>query len=54
MNESYTSKRAKSKIVDMLVDSRTLRDERKRCVSIHVGTRWYRAPEVSLMERSYD
>ena len=26
----------------------------KRCMSIHVGSRWYRAPEVSLVEKQYD
>lgn len=23
-------------------------------MSIHVGSRWYRAPEISLIERQYD
>ena len=23
-------------------------------MSLHVGSRWYRAPEVSLIERQYD
>lgn len=23
-------------------------------MSIHVGSRWYRAPEVSLVEKQYD
>ena len=26
----------------------------KRCMSVHVGSRWYRAPEVCLVERQYD
>lgn len=26
----------------------------KRCSSIHVGSRWYRAPEISLVEKQYD
>ena len=25
-----------------------------RCVSNHVGSRWYRAPEISLIEKQYD
>jgi len=27
------------------------RKEEKRRVSIHVASRWYRAPEVALLER---
>jgi serine/threonine protein kinase len=23
-------------------------------MSLHVGSRWYRAPEISLVEKSYD
>ena len=30
------------------------RKEKKRCVSMHIGTRWYRPPEISLCERQYD
>ena len=26
----------------------------KRYMSIHVGSRWYRAPEISLVEKRYD
>ena len=26
----------------------------KRLMSLHVGSRWYRAPEISLVEKSYD
>jgi serine/threonine protein kinase len=26
----------------------------KRIMSLHVGSRWYRAPEISLVEKSYD
>ena len=26
----------------------------KRELSVYVGTRWYRAPEISLVERRYD
>jgi serine/threonine protein kinase len=27
---------------------------KKRSLSVHVGTRWYRAPEISLLEKQYD
>ena len=26
----------------------------KRCLSNHVGSRWYRAPEINLLEPHYD
>ena len=34
--------------------SREERMEEKRAVSVYVGTRWYRAPEIQLVERKYD
>jgi serine/threonine protein kinase len=27
---------------------------KKRSLSVHIGTRWYRAPEVVLLEKQYD
>ena len=33
---------------------RARRKKMKRNVSIHVGSRWYRAPEVCLLEPQYD
>ena len=27
---------------------------KKRSVSTHVGSRWYRAPEISILEKQYD
>mmetsp|Transcript_33678 Transcript_33678/g.52034 ORF Transcript_33678/g.52034 Transcript_33678/m.52034 type:complete len:110 (-) Transcript_33678:550-879(-) len=27
---------------------------RKRCLSSHVSSRWYRAPEICLLEKHYD
>ena len=29
-------------------------NRRKRCLSSHVGSRWYRAPEISLIQKQYD
>ena len=26
----------------------------RRNMSLHVGSRWYRAPEISLVEKQYD
>lgn len=44
--EDYVSKE--------LTKSLTFRKTLKRNISVNVGTRWYRAPEVSLVERQYD
>ena len=41
-------------IATKLTNDRPRRRKLKRCMSIHVGSRWYRAPEVSLIERQYD
>lgn len=38
----------------MLISDRPRRKEMKRVISLHVGSRWYRAPEISLVEKSYD
>ena len=37
-----------------LEDDRDRRRTMKRTVSLHVGSRWYRAPEISLVEKQYD
>jgi mitogen-activated protein kinase 1/3 len=37
-----------------LNNDRGRRKQMKRYMSIHVGSRWYRAPEVSLVEKQYD
>ena len=42
-----------------IIETKLLRnfDQRrrmKRCMSVHVGSRWYRAPEICLVERQYD
>lgn len=44
----------KELISSKLVNQREQRLEKKRALSNHVGTRWYRAPEISLVERQYD
>jgi mitogen-activated protein kinase 1/3 len=28
--------------------------QKKRSISTHVGSRWYRAPEISILEKQYD
>lgn len=44
----------KEYIQSFLTNDRSRRKKMKRYMSIHVGSRWYRAPEVSLVEKQYD
>ena len=47
-------KQQENQISKFLVIDRQRRKKLKRYMSIHVGSRWYRAPEVSLVEKQYD
>lgn len=38
----------KARISEKLEKTKTQRQEKKRSLSSHVGSRWYRAPEISL------
>jgi len=38
----------------ILNSKRVERNDMKRKLSLHVGTRWYRAPEICLVENHYD
>jgi serine/threonine protein kinase len=38
----------------LLLEDRPKRDKMRRHVSLHVGSRWYRAPEISIIEKQYD
>lgn len=44
----------KAVIMNRLLKNLDRRRQLRRCMSIHVGSRWYRAPEVCLVERQYD
>ena len=41
-------------IKDHLIEDQERRNLQKRNMSLHVGSRWYRAPEISLIEKQYD
>ena len=41
-------------ITSLLKKDHAVRKSLKRCSSMHIGSRWYRAPEVCLVERQYD
>ena len=40
-----------SKLSKVLLDDRPRRKNQKRFMSLHVGSRWYRAPEISIIEK---
>jgi hypothetical protein len=41
-------------IKNVLIQDRSWWNEMKRYLSLHVGSRWYRAPEISVVEKHYD
>ena len=51
-DNSEDQKTYKSRISNNLINSRS--QNKERSMSDHMGTRWYRAPEVILMEKKYD
>jgi len=42
------------KLAEVLIADRPRRKNQKRFMSLHVGSRWYRAPEISIIEKQYD
>ena len=42
------------KIKKILDNNKEERSEMRRHMSLHVGSRWYRAPEISIIEKQYD
>ena len=54
-NKMWNDNRKKDRLIsDLLVKDRPRRYNQVRYMSIHVGSRWYRAPEVGLVEKQYD
>lgn len=51
MDESQIRKMVMKKIIK-LKDKEE--ESKRRCLSSHVSSRWYRAPEISLIEHKYD
>jgi serine/threonine protein kinase len=41
-------------LASILLEDRPRRKNQKRFMSLHVGSRWYRAPEISIIEKQYD
>jgi mitogen-activated protein kinase 1/3 len=44
----------KEKIKDELNAHYVIKAKQKRATSIHISSRWYRSPEVCLVEKQYD
>lgn len=54
LKRSDTVERQEQQISQVLLDDRPRRKTQKRFMSLHVGSRWYRAPEISIIEKQYD
>ena len=52
LRENYTEQNIRQQIHQKVQNSRE--KGKKRCLSSHIGSRWYRAPEVCLLESQYD
>ena len=52
-NISYSDLKKKT-IAEKLIDERGIRKERPRALSNHIVSRYYRSPEIILMEKHYD
>lgn len=55
-NEKFENNEEKQRmyVADQLLTDRERRKTMQRNMSLHVGSRWYRAPEISLVEKQYD
>lgn len=54
MRQTQTKKTFESHMSQYLKDDMDRRTNQKRCFSQHVGSRWYRAPEIIMVEPQYD
>jgi mitogen-activated protein kinase 1/3 len=52
LREKYSEQNIREQIHQKVQKSKD--KSKKRCLSSHVGSRWYRAPEVCLLESQYD
>lgn len=46
--------KVKSWVTSLLLGKRNQVQNKKRSMSNHIGSRWYRAPEICLLEKQYD
>ena len=55
MKNDYSESKLKRVISGKLENEKKANQGKgKRCLSSHVGSRWYRAPEISILENKYD
>ena len=50
----HSQKDIKKMIANKLTNKKLDRQQKKRSLSSHVCSRWYRSPEISLLEKHYD
>ena len=51
-SDKYTD--IKESILKKLKKTKELRETKPRCMSSHIQSRWYRAPEIQLIQTNYD
>lgn len=52
--EKYSEEQLKQVICSKVENNKQALKSKKRSLSSHVGSRWYRAPEISIIEKQYD
>ena len=52
--DQYSENELKQVISQKLINNRVSMREKPRSLSSHVGSRWYRAPEIAIIEKQYD
>lgn len=52
--QKFNQSEIRQVISKKLQGQKSVREEKKRSLSNHIGTRWYRAPEVIAVEKQYD
>ena len=53
-NQDFDEDKIKKIVAQKIKQNYNERTSHKRSISNHVGSRWYRAPEIQLMESHYD
>lgn len=53
-DQNFEEESTRAKFTNKVIKLATEQDSKPRCLSTHVGSRWYRAPEVILMQKHYD
>ena len=54
MSEDQGDRQIRKTVVKKLMKIKESTKGKSRCISSHVSSRWYRAPEISVAEKQYD